>query len=402
MLSTCGSVCYIATNNWTTNSGASILRNKVVTDSTITKLVDFNDYMVFGDSASIQTMIMMFARKNDETSYNFDYSKLTKEKATIQDVELFMSKQLIDATYLTPSIDRVANSDSLLTFNNSEKDSILSNMTSGALFLTDKELAQGIVFPQDFLNKKGQAKLGCYNIGDGIFGLSNQELIDLNLSDAEKELIKPYFTSSEIKRYYADPNNTLWMIYTDSSYKSANSLDKYPNIKSHLDKFITIFTSDNKPYGLHRARNEYFFKDEKVVVQRKCVGNPIFSYVPFDSYVTQTYYCIKSPRFDAKYLTVLLNTKIIEFWLRNKGKMQGENFQLDKEPLLQIPIKIDKSERYSSLCEKIITKAQSLENFDKEANEIDMLTYNLYGLSYEEILIVDPDTSISRDEYENL
>lgn len=402
MLSTCGSVCYIATNNWTTNSGASILRNKVVTDSTITKLVDFNDYMVFGDSASIQTMIMMFARKNDETSYNFDYSKLTKEKATIQDVELFMSKQLIDATYLTPSIDRVANADSLLTFNNSEKDSILSNMTSGALFLTDKELAQGIVFPQDFLNKKGQAKLGCYNIGDGIFGLSNQELIDLNLSDAEKELIKPYFTSSEIKRYYADPNNTLWMIYTDSSYKSANSLDKYPNIKSHLDKFITIFTSDNKPYGLHRARNEYFFKDEKVVVQRKCVGNPIFSYVPFDSYVTQTYYCIKSPRFDAKYLTVLLNTKIIEFWLRNKGKMQGENFQLDKEPLLQIPIKIDNSERYSSLCEKIITKAQSLENFDKEANEIDMLTYNLYGLSYEEILIVDPDTSISRDEYENL
>lgn len=82
--------------------------------------------------------------------------------------------------------------------------------------------------------------------------------------------------------------------------------------------------------------------------------------------------------------------------------MQGENFQLDKEPLLQIPIKIDNSERYLSLCEKIITKAQSLESFDKEANEIDMLTYNLYGLSYDEILIVDPDTSISRDEYENL
>lgn len=162
--------------------------------------------------------------------------------------------------------------------------------------------------------------MGRFSIGDGIFGLSTQELMDLNLSETEKELIKPYFTSSEIKRYYADPNNKLWMIYTDSSYKSANSLDKFPNIKSHLDQFVTIFTSDNKPYGLHRARNEYFFKDEKVIVQRKCVGNPIFSYVPFDSYVTQTYYCIKSQRFNAKYLTVLLNTKVIEFWLKIKEK----------------------------------------------------------------------------------
>ena len=40
--------------------------------------------------------------------------------------------------------------------------------------------------------------------------------------------------------------------------------------------------------------------------------------------------------------------------------------------------------------------------FEKEADEIDMLTYNLYGLSYDEILIVDPDTKITRDQYDNL
>ena len=47
---------------------------------------------------------------------------------------------------------------------------------------------------------------------------------------------------------------------------------------------------------------------------------------------------IKSDRFDLKYLTALLNSKLIAFWLRFKGKMQGNNYQIDKEPLVNIPI----------------------------------------------------------------
>ena len=40
-----------------------------------------------------------------------------------------------------------------------------------------------------------------------------------------------------------------------------------------------------------------------------------------------------------KYLTALLNSSLVKFWLRYKGKMQGNNYQIDKEPLLGIPIK---------------------------------------------------------------
>ena len=46
---------------------------------------------------------------------------------------------------------------------------------------------------------------------------------------------------------------------------------------------------------------------------------------------------IQTDRVNLKYLTGLLNSKLIEFWLKNKGKMQGANYQLDKEPLQQIP-----------------------------------------------------------------
>ena len=34
-------------------------------------------------------------------------------------------------------------------------------------------------------------------------------------------------------------------------------------------------------------------------------------------------------------------------------------------------------------------------------NEIDLLVYQLYGLTYDEVLIVDPETPITREEYES-
>ena len=35
-------------------------------------------------------------------------------------------------------------------------------------------------------------------------------------------------------------------------------------------------------------------------------------------------------------------------------------------------------------------------------SEIDRLVYQLYGLTYDEVLIVDPETTITREEYNQL
>lgn len=34
-------------------------------------------------------------------------------------------------------------------------------------------------------------------------------------------------------------------------------------------------------------------------------------------------------------------------------------------------------------------------------SKIDLLVYHLYGLTYDEVLIVDPETPITREEYED-
>lgn len=119
----------------------------------------------------------------------------------------------------------------------------------------------------------------------------------------------------------------------------------YPNLKKHLEQFNKIITSDNRPYGLHRARNEKFFKGEKIISLRKCI-EPSFTYTDFPCYVSQTFNVIKTDRVNLLYLTALLNSRLVRFWLKHRGKMQGQNFQVDKEPLLAIPLCVpEKSEQ---------------------------------------------------------
>lgn len=171
-------------------------------------------------------------------------------------------------------------------------------------------------------------------------------------------------------------------------------MQNYPNLKIHLDRFDNVITSDNKPYGLHRARDERFFKGEKIVVLRKSVGKPSFSYSDFDCYVSATFYVIKTDRIDLKYLTGLLNSKLITFWLKNKGKMQGDNYQLDKEPLLKIPISIGSELQVKSLIRFVeeilsIKKGNTYADISYIEKEIDKIVYDIYRLTKEEIEIVE-------------
>ncbi len=345
-----GVLCFIATNNWVTNSGASVMRDKVVRDTKILQVNDFSNFMIF-ESASIQTMVMLFEKNSNENDYIVDYRRLMGD-TTIKDVVAMLNKtKTTQVEYLTPKFNRTEFANKYITF--SSNDSLLDKIEGapGVIYLTSKEIAQGIVFPQDFLNKKNQSILdSTYQIGQGVFGLSDDDLDNMNLSESEYQIIKPLYSTQQINRYYTNQKNNTWVIYTNSSYKNPHSLDNYPNLKNHLDKFTDIITSDNKPYGLHRAREEKFFKGEKVIALRKCVGRPLFSYSDFDTYVSATFYVIKTERFDMKYLTGLLNSQLIKFWLKNRGKMQGFNYQLDKEPLIQIPIALASEKRQNAIA----------------------------------------------------
>lgn len=386
-----GVLCFIAQNNWTTSAGAKKMRDKIVADAKILKLLDFNTYMVF-ESADIQTMIMLFENSRTNDNYTFDYRAL---EAGVEKEDMFalLNKQIRRTIYRTQKFSRTKFTNKLFTFSDNEL--IFDKISENKTYLQDDEVAQGIVFPQDFLDKKGAVKLeNRFPVGSGIFGLSYEEMNHLNLSDNEKSIIKPYFSTEQIGRYYTTPSNSRWLIYTDSSFKKANSMDNYPHIKAHLDQFIDIFTSDNKPYGLHRCRKEKFFQGEKIISLRKCVGQPCFSYSDFDCYVTQTFFSIKTSRWNMKFLTGVLNSKLIAFWLRHKGKMQGSNYQVDKEPLQGIPLPlVDLSfqQPIIDLVDTILSKKKQNAQADTTAEEskIDKEVYQLYRLTDDEVKLIE-------------
>ncbi|TQR51514.1 Eco57I restriction-modification methylase domain-containing protein, partial [Campylobacter troglodytis] len=357
-----GILTFIATNNWTTNAGAKNLRNVILQESQILNLVDFGSYMAF-DSASIQTMVMEFSKTKPPKSYTINYAKIENKNPTCEHREaLLQNKPFEDNLYLTPTITPKISLNNALTFANSKQDELLNKIIKNGEFrLKADEMTNGIHPHYDFINKKINFEHNNkFTDGEGIFGLSTLEKESLNLSNAENKLVKPYFDSKKFTKYYANPKNTLWLIYTDSKFKNPNSMNEYPNIKNHLDKFKNVITSDNKPYGLHRARNEIFFTGQpRIVALRKCVNAPLFSYVDFDCYVSAAFYIIKTERLNSKYLIGILNSKLIAFWLKHKGKMQGNNYQIDKEPLLKLPIPKINSKN-SKIADKIVNLVEQI------------------------------------------
>ncbi|AUS35856.1 type II restriction endonuclease (plasmid) [Microcystis aeruginosa NIES-2481] len=392
-----GLLSFIAQNNWVTSSGASKFRNKILRVAQIETLLDFSNYMIF-DTVSIQTMIMLFRKSKENNEYEFDYRRLNGDNLSFEDVLCLMEKINNNQTeFLNPIINRNLLINKSLTFTDNKKTDVLTKISNhqNFWFNSKTEIAQGIVLPQDFVNKASKTKLKTsINVGEGIFCLSNQELKRLSVNKKELDLVKPYFTTKELHRYYGNPDNKLWIIYTDSRYKNPIFLKECSNLKKHLDKFQDVITSDNKPYGLHRSREPHFFTGEKIIASRKCPKEPVFTYTEFDCYVSATFYVIKTDRVNQKYLTGLLNSKLITYWLRHKGKMQGNNFQIDKEPLLNIPIyvpDVKEQDKIIKIVNQILTVKRS--NSDSDTSElerkIDKIIYQLYDLTEEEIAIVE-------------
>jgi len=362
-----GVIGLIAPSNWVTNDGASKFRNKILSKAKIEKFIDFGDYKVF-DQAGIQTMVMVL--KNDASSDVFEvsYSKLLNSKAGNNDVTSFLNKVPgSDFVYFQANLNREQYTGKPIAFVDEADEMLLKKISEvGILHLLKDEVHSGIDIGQDYVNKKSKEKLGNgFDVGEGIFNITKKQYKETLFTNAEKtEILKPFYTTKEINRYKASNQNDTWVVYTKSDNDVANN-PNYRNIKQHLDKYQSVITSANKPYGLHRARAEEIFKGEKIMSIRKC-ARPSFTYTDFDSYVNRTYLIIKTDRINLKYLCGILNSKVIEFWLQKMGKLQGDLLQVDIGPLTSVPVvESDDQKVIADLVTQLIETSTALENLSQ-------------------------------------
>ncbi|EOI9549109.1 Eco57I restriction-modification methylase domain-containing protein, partial [Campylobacter jejuni] len=183
-----GYLAFIATNNWVTNSGAKKLRNIVLEESQILSLVDFSSFMVF-DSASIQTMIMQFQKIKPPKNYEFHFAKITTQTPIYEDViNLLKNEKTQNNEILSINLTPKKFIDKTLNFTKSDYEELFNKIQKyGKFYLEEREVAQGIVYPQENINKKSLEILGNnFYLGQGIQKLTNEEVENLNLLKNEK------------------------------------------------------------------------------------------------------------------------------------------------------------------------------------------------------------------------
>ncbi|WP_304281427.1 Eco57I restriction-modification methylase domain-containing protein [Phascolarctobacterium succinatutens] len=388
-----GLLSFIAPNNWMTTAGGKNMRKHIAKKGKLKKFVTFNNVMVF-ESASQQTMIFLIQNKKQDSEYKVFYKAVGNRSLNASELSQFLNGNNIGIMY-NAKYDPIVNSDGrTIQFLDTSITDITDKIKRAKCFyLQNNEILNGIHPHHAGVTKKMLPMLPNSNVGDGIFILSSKEVNDLNLDEKEKSLLHPYYDSKNISRYYFDPDFTKQIIYTTSDFKDVTLMNEYPKLKKHLDFYVDVITSDNRPYGLHRARKQEFFEEPTIVSLRKC-SIPQFSYVAEPAYVTAEWYLIKTSKVSMKYLTCLLNSTLIKFWLLKMGKMQGSIYQVDKEPLVNIPILIPdkKTENIlSECCDKIYKVKENDKSADISEIEkmVDDVVYSAYALTRDEILTVE-------------
>ncbi|MCK4527131.1 N-6 DNA methylase [candidate division WOR-3 bacterium] len=389
-----GYFSFIAPSSWLTNAGASIFRDKILSDGQIIKFVDFGDFKVFRD-AGIQTMIFIFRKYKPKKNYKIAYAKIKDKDIGENTVHSLLQSGLKIADSGIIKFNANINPKDLkgkyIVFANQTNDEILNKIEAKKNFeLTEKEVAQGIVAAPDK-----------YFIVD-----------DLSIfNKKEQEFIKPFYTSTA-KYTFAKTNSYIFYL-CDKNFQGKN-INDYPNIKNHFEPFKKLlkeakikYGTPDKPYFyLHREREEHFFQKGPKVAGQTRTAFPSFLYTEEEYYGSRAMNFIKTDRINLKYLIGLLNSRLSYFWLKNKGKQLGDLLQIDKGPLLNVPLlkPNEKTQDKIALLVDMITKLyqdfrnistntdkwHSLKNeIEKLEREIDEAIYKLYELTNEEIRIIE-------------
>ena len=389
-----GTISFITSRYWLNSQGAKKLIQRVRTNLSFKSVVDIGKLKVF-DNVAGHHMIAVYSKRKSSL---FKYKKLSNE---ITDIE---------KEYKT------ANQDILILENDSvfkSNDEIIftgdSFNTNAKTLLLDElyEVGQGVVEATDKVSKK-QLKLSKrtdVNSGQGVFVLKENEFRSLKLSSKEKAICKNYLDPNDIEKYSIQIHSKKYLIYSDKETKELIKKNgDYQNLKTHLNFFKPFITSSNKPYGLHRPREEKLFTSPKIIFKGMFVTNQ-FAYDDECYYFGFSFSSViqKNENYSLKYLLALLNSRYALNWFYSNGKLRGAGVDIGVEKLRLFPVALLKNQNvFTDLVDEIIERKKTNGKTSNLENKIDLMVYKLYQLTYDEVLTVDKEfeKEMSREEYE--
>lgn len=347
-----GIMSYIIPNTFLFNTFAKHFREMLVEKWNVLEILDCTKFPIF-ESAVVRNAINLFQKDSEgskqvgyrNTANVTSFSDLLEREREFMTVEslLAMNQNWGLAYFLPTSIRNVVNL-----------------ISSSPLAVKDvfPEISQGLIAYDKY---KGQS----------------EEIIKSRAyhSFVYKDGLKKWLWGEDVTRY-----NLTW------------------NGKEYIDYCN----------GIANPRNPSFFVGKRMLVRE--ITNPsIFAaLIEIEAYNDPSIIIVKESRdYPIEILVGIMNSKLATFFHFNHSPKatKGAFPKILVQDIKEFPLpKVNSDERkiLMRLVDDVTTikKGKSIAETSALENQIDFLVYHLYGLTYDEVLIVDPDTPISREEYE--
>ncbi len=253
------------------------------------------------------------------------------------------------------------------------------------------DTAQGMAENPPRINRRLAAAFdGAYEIGEGVFVLTHEEVGGLHLNSNERRLLRPYFETSALDRFAVPGRASHQVLYLTRD--TAPSLERLPNISRHLSRFRRILerrretrAGHNAWWHLHWPRRERIFT-EPAVLSLQMGRVPRFVFAAAPTYVGFSVNLIleKSPGgLSLEALTGILNSAVAADWFARHAKRRGVNLELNLNVLRQFPLP-PRDERRERQLAKLVDARQANgppARCAQQEARIDKIVAGLYGIT---------------------
>lgn len=379
----CGNVSFITTNKFFYTGYGKLLR-KLILKNTIRQLINFEQVEVFGNVLVSSVIIGITPQSSNDNQFLFhQFYKLNHEQF---------------------KVDFVANQGNFGTFNQSDLDENEWSFATNEKAALKKKLE---TFPKIKELKGVSVYRGVTTGYNPAFIITNEQKDQLVQTDHKNaNIIKSLLQGRNVRKWFYEESDE-YLLQTGFDIDIEN---KYHSIYQHLVRFRTELEgrSDQgrKWYNLRACKYYGEFEKPEKIIWGLTADKWAYTLDTKQHYLPSNGYILTSEILPIRYLLGLLNSKVLHHYFGYIGVMTaGGAYTLKATTIEAFPISSGTSEQQKPIIELVddILKAKKSNpqaDTSKQEQEIDYLVYKLYGLTYDEVLIVDPETTITREEYE--
>ncbi|HMS98897.1 MAG TPA: TaqI-like C-terminal specificity domain-containing protein [Saprospiraceae bacterium] len=369
-----GYITYITSNSWLRAIYGELLKKHFIDNLQPIALMNIEDVQIF-EEATVESNIITLKRFSDSKS--FPVVNLSKDYILGDSLTEYFYKHKFE---FTPS------STSEWFIGNQSNGMLKSKIENGSKLL--KEF--NIDINRGFLTGLNEA-----------FIINESKKNELIKKDSRNnDIIKPILRGRDLKKYYYTFEN-VYLINSHNGIKSIglkriDSEVEYPTIYEHLKSFSPkIEIRFDKGDHWSNLRNCAYLKDfeKEKIIWGEISDKPKFAYDDNKYFAEATTFLMTGEKL--KFLLAILNSKVSEWYFNLIGTTTGMGTNRWKKYKIELlPIKVPSAEQENEI-EKIVNKILVIKKQSPTADttnlesQIDHLVYELYGLTEEEIDIVE-------------